>query len=215
MKTLLWKDFRQNRGILIALGIFVLIPYVFATLIGVSALWTRDKPLWHWAELWWGASVWSLGVSTVACAFVAGNAIAGERADRSAEFAAYVPIESQPAIVSKAILAFGAWLVVWLANIPVLCIAATGIDWPHGMGERYAAIPISALSALLIFGVSWLFSSYLRNPAIAAACGLATALVLLWVGLSISIDSYFASCLIAGPVCFVLGTSRALQRVES
>lgn len=231
MKALLWKDYRQNRRMLIAVGIFVVIPYVVLSvgllgrLLGTSSEVASDQ-LESWGELLWMASMWSLCLSMVAGAFVAGNAIAGERADRSAEFAAYLPISRWSAIAGKAMLAVGLYLSVWIVNLLIGSLA--GDELPAALYRRGDSfVGVMAVTAVLIFGVSWLLSCLLSSSAIAAAGGLAAPMII-GGGLTFSdyvrgleehvpepwLHWYVPLCLVLGVTCFVGGVVYYLRRVE-
>ena len=108
LKTLMWKDFRNHQRFLIAAAVFLLLPHLVAVAATiVNQLGPHAVPEWEWVQFFWGASLADLGIAALLTAFIAGNAIAGERADRSAEFTAYLPIHRKDAITSKAIVALG------------------------------------------------------------------------------------------------------------
>ncbi len=225
MKTLLWKDFRQNARILIAVVVLLLLPYVAAVLLTVVSLLTATDdggtiPYGGWSEVLHNASRISLGLWVVTCAFIAGNAVAGERADRSAEFVACLPVTRRSAVASKAILAIGACLLFALAHLTVFL--ATDLRFRDWSGEAFVII---GLTGWFIFGVSWLFSALLNSPSIAAASGLGGAMVFggvmalavnatdaaLGVVVSVFPMFIFLSIFIGG-ACFVGGVARYLRR---
>ena len=226
MKALLWKEYRQNRKVLGAVGIFVLLPYVIVLIVGVVVRARNQEDYDHfvpfrWSELLMHGSLWSSLVLMFACAFITGHAIAGERADRSAEFAAYLPISRRSAIGSKAILAIGACLLIALFN-GLIAYSASGANlvWiTRNVGD---GIAFGAATAVLIFGVSWFVSTLVSTPAIATASGLGAAIALVCtVGLSFEILGlpasdlwYLLPCLILGTACFVGGTVYYVRRVE-
>ncbi len=231
MKALLWKDYRQNRQLLLAAGILFLLPYAFVIALrcleilrfgqGLDVNWARDIE---------GASVGGLGISAVLCAFIAGNAVAGERADRSAEFTAYLPIPRRSAIASKAITAVGICVLLLLLNSLILLVADWFFkeQWPvsHVVDNRdvFYVLFLMAMTAGFIFGVAWLCSTLLRSPAMAAAGGI-VAVIVLFMGLTyleemygvatVAFDRWYPIlCLILGSGCFVAGTAYYLCRAE-
>ena len=121
LKALLWKDFRQHGKFLIACGAGLLIPYVVAVL-ALIANQMREFLESRWIDYLSGASIADAFLALLMVAFIAGNAIAGERADRSAEFTAYVPIDRKIALLSKVITALGicvflvtvTWVMAWI-----------------------------------------------------------------------------------------------------
>lgn len=183
MKTLLWKDFRQNQNTLIAVGAFLILPYVIALTINLSA-----KARGYWTDheqqravssyvtsqqslslAIGNASAFSLILGVVAVAFIAGNTFAGERADRSAEFLAYLPIPRERSMISKAILAIGVCLSLFVFNAAVGWWCGLPYNDPRSLGSF---LSILGVSAILIFGASWFFSTFMQSPAIAAASGI-------------------------------------------
>lgn len=223
MRALLWKDYRQNRSFLAAAGAFLLLPYAFAVLIGVVDL-LRDD---YSAEVVWAlylatASISSLFISVVLSAFIAGNAVAGERADRSAEFAAILPISRRSGIISKALLAVTACVLMWPCNGLVLYL--TVMKSTSHSPISLDIVPVLATTTVFAFGVSWLVSTLVSRPATAAVSGL-IAVAILSMGFSILDEAWnidadaFASLypllsLLLGSGCFVAGVVCYFWRVE-
>lgn len=224
MKALLWKDYRQNRPFLAAAGILLLFPYAFVVVLGVVELLADDHSSEvGWAQYFAGASIGSLFISVMLSAFVAGNSVAGERADRSAEFTAILPISRRSSIISKALLAATACVFMWLANGLVLYLTT----FAKGVGRTPVTddfVPALAATTVFTFGVSWLVSTLVSRPATAALSGLG-CVAILWTGLLIleetwNIDAdifpvlYPLLCLLLGTGCFVAGVVCYLWRVE-
>ncbi len=231
MNTLLWKDYRENRKVLAVIGILLLIPYVIYLMVGiVIAISARPAPTSiPWAGLFWGASSTAFYISIAVVSFIAGNAIAGERANRSAEFAAYLPIPRRSAIASKAIIAISGCLFFLVINYTINQSAGlaqnliVGWDWP------ISPVQLSVITAVLMFGVSWLVSSLSSSPVIAAVSGVAAFLLLACICMfgvfeenhatgqisaGMWLRLYIGTCLIAGVGCFVAGVICYLRRVE-
>ncbi len=225
MKALLWKDYRHNRPFLAAAGALLLFPYAFVVLIAVVELLTDDHSFEVvWAPYFQGASLAGLGILVVLSAFIAGNAVAGERADRSAEFVAYLPIARRSAIASKAILAMGVCLLIWLVNSSVYyaAVSVQGYGGKPGIHDNVLGMTVTTV---FVFGVSWLVSTLVTRPAIAAVSGLG-ALAILWTAVLILEEAarildhnafavwYSVLCLLLGSGCFVAGVVYYLRRVE-
>ncbi len=225
--TLLWKDYRQNRRLLIALVLFLAIPYAFAIIYGgVSRLREPEYyPRASWSEMFMVASVVSLSELVVACAFIAGNAFAGERADRSAEFVGYLPIPRPASTMSRAILAIGSCVTLALCNLAIFCTAAGWVsnERSHPPVELFVSV---AATAVLLFGVAWFASSFLRSAAIAAAAGIMLMVV---VGSGLAMIDYIRGghdadtimknwyapmCLLVGLTAFTAGCVHSLRRIE-
>lgn len=225
IKALLWKEYRQNRKILAGAATFVAMPYLVFCVVNIL----YAGP---WETLLSGGGMWGVVLSTMMAAFIAGNAIAGERVDRSAEFAAYLPIGRRCAVLSKAILASTAAASFLLFNLAVV-YAFMYWDWRRHeiRGEDDFAIAIIAPAAsVLLFGVAWLLSSLWNSPPLAAVAGIGSA-VILWTtvaavsermglktpgpdGFLVWCIWYPALCVSLGIAAFVAGTLYYLRRVE-
>ena len=223
MKSLLWKDFRENRTVLMAIAVFVLMPYISSAIVAIADVSAGRDP--HWARTLWGSSAVALCLSAGVTSFIAGNVIAGERANRSAEFAAYLPIPRRTTVASKAILAIGSCLCMLLVNLVINQLVS------RVARDRLLDLPIEAVvvfglpTVILMFGVAWLFSSFSRSPVIAAASGVVAFLVLIGTA-TFSMSSttgkisdswlylYWSTSLIAGIGGFVVGVVHYLRRVE-
>lgn len=225
LKTLLWKDFRNQRRFLIAAGVFLLLPHVIA---GAALIVTHVGKLLargdEWILFFYAATMADLGIAALLTAFIAGNAIAGERGDRSAEFIAYLPIPRKDAITSKAIVALGI-SVVLLVACAGLTLFTESLCPPHlRRQEPLPEVAAFIVSAALGFGGAWLASSFSRSAAYAAAVGIAFPVC---IGIALGILSelevmahvhmgsvYFVLCLLIGPISFVAGIVYYLRRVE-
>ncbi len=222
MKNLLWKDYRQNRRVLLGTSILVFLPYP-ATLGFCMA----QTELWQQlAGVICAMSFIGVYLATGMAAFIAGNALAGERADRSAEFAGYLPIRRVDALMSKLLLAVASCAILTSVNIAIHYGTKPWALHP----ERWdgEALLFTTASAILLFGVAWMVSSFSSSPAIAAASGLGTLLVL--AGSLAMLDSYRIPptglvkhscfdwypllCVVIGLACFAGGTAYYLRRVE-
>jgi ABC-type transport system involved in multi-copper enzyme maturation permease subunit len=166
MKTLLWKDYRQNRKVLVGAGIIVAMPYLILS----WSLPGRAPLASYFSAAAYFACILFVGMA----AFIGGNAIAGERADRSAEFAAYLPIRRRDSLVSKAIVAVGMVFGFLAVNYGVVLISG-GPSFPG----LQALVLLTFSSAVLIFGVAWLSSSLTSSPSISAAIGIAGPVLLI------------------------------------
>ena len=159
---------------------------------------------------------------------IGGNAFAGERLDRSAEFLFSLPIARTKLLASKLLLALGIAAAPWLVNFLILC--CVGREPPSGFMEPgdervYGAFTDTAITVMAIFGVAWFVSSFIGSPAYAACLGLLAPLIVLLaiesapvlLDLRIPLESerwYRGICLLLGPLCFALGTGHYLRRVE-
>jgi hypothetical protein len=191
MKWLLWREYHLNRLILVSGAVILLLPYLVVLGIG---LWTvvydrlTDGPsLWfrphrHLPPLLLGAVGYSLALSQLTIALLAGNAMAGERADRSAEFMAYLPVSRPKRMAAKLILAGCAAAVIWSFSSIMASLILEELwtelgtrPWDRRASE--AAVFFAtyvAITGATFFGVAWLVSSFQSSPTFAACAGLIT-----------------------------------------
>jgi ABC-type transport system involved in multi-copper enzyme maturation permease subunit len=236
MNWLLWKEYRHNR-LLVIVGLVLLIaPHVFGigytismTLIahhrGVTpeALAQTKAPIW---ALSLGlASLYSIGIAQVALALIGGNAIAGERIDRSAEFQASLPIPRKRIFAGKILFALLSALTIWLPNVALIG-TVMGVLWePHSdvIGLSHGLIGL-AIIGITFYGVAWMVSSMIASPIFASCAGLITPWIL---GSACVFTAHLFDarlddvgywmlglCLFASPICFGIGTWLYLRRVE-
>ncbi len=236
MRALLWKDYRQNRKMLIAVGVFLLIPYAIAIIAG-----TVERLRLHgeydsyttvsWNQVFFGASLWSLILLVPACGFIGGNAVAGERVDRSAEFTAYLPISRRSAIISKALLAIGACVVAALVNAGIAYVTtgwwllAEEVRELRDVRMIGEAVWFGGATVVLIFGISWLVSTLTNSPPISAASGIGSVVLVAgtlalvdYIGGArepITLEGWYAGlCFVLGILGFAFGIVYYLRRVE-
>jgi ABC-type transport system involved in multi-copper enzyme maturation permease subunit len=232
MNWLFWKEYRQNRVVVIALLVMMVVPYLFG-FYAVAYEWhlSWQQLLLKWREILIAASLYSLGISQVALALIGGNAIAGERADRSAEFQVYLPLAREKILAAKLLLVLAIAAVIWLIN-PLLIWgagASAKLLMPVGL-VRFVMIN-TAITGFVFFCVAWFFSTILRSPTFSVAAGLITPLIIISVilfggylilgerggpedGVIIQICYVCISLAVAFP-SFGLGTWLYLRRVEA
>ncbi len=221
MKWLLWREYRLNRLIVITGVVLLVLPYLFLL---VGELWQHKRVFANYDEIA-GVTIGSLILSQLTAALLGGNAIAGERADRSAEFMVYLPVSRARRFASKMILSASATAVYWGANLFVLWFLDGLLSKGHAE-DWVKTIPPIAMTNVMIYGVSWGLSSLRCSPVIAVGGGLFSPL-LIWLGLIFGADAfelpaleknagtiYSMICAPLGVVSFALGTWYFLTRVE-
>lgn len=226
MGWLIWKDYRLNRLLVVVALVVMVVPYV-AVAIG-SAEYAGTERFYEDLA---GGSCLGLGALQVLLAFVGGNVIAGERADRSAEFLAALPIPRWRSLVSKLLVSFGLAAVVWIPNL-----IAMGLVWrslqPTAAASVTAALAGIAATGLAFFGVGWFFSAISQSATLAILAGIlspAAVFMLVWSVLVflaryahwgyVELDrrlvfGYQLVCVVCAAVAFVAGTLSYLRRVE-
>jgi ABC-type Na+ efflux pump permease subunit len=235
MKALLWKDVHINRAMLCATAILLAFPYVIAAALQTYWHYRHSHPYEPWSPLLMYTGLWSLGLSILGVTLLAGNAFAGERADRSAEFLASVPVSRRAVLTSKALVLLTAGVLIWLLNLGVIYGFTHGLPttasyrevWePDARGafhvsnpqqaegvlrDRDEALPLLALTTFLAVGVAWGGSCLARSPALAACAGLGAPIVLGMVFAIVSGALPENSGFRPGPwyalVCLVLGAA--------
>lgn len=164
MSWLLWREYRLNRWILATAAVAIVISYLFGWLLNSYFPDEELKDLGPNLGLAW---------SLLAVALLAGNAFAGERADRSAEFLAYLPLERRRTLAGKLLLHGIAVVVLVAINLPM-------IKQPLGFVELGVGIGI----ALVLYSVNWLVSSLQSSPALATISGFAVLMVTTMVAIA-------------------------------
>jgi ABC-type transport system involved in multi-copper enzyme maturation permease subunit len=228
MKWLFWKEYRQNWLVVVALLIFVVVPYPF----GLFAIY--ETPNRHaWPGIVLIASLWSFIITQVALAVAGGNAIAGERVDRSAEFQCILPFTRRKILSAKLLFSLAIAAAIWLINPPIIWCMAKVDSTVLASGPSLLFIN-ALLTGLVFFSVGWLFSSFLFSPTFATCAGLiAPAILVSMIGfvaylVRILIDpqidnrgveyffliAYAGACLITASISFGIGTWLYLRRVE-
>ena len=239
MKWLLWREYRLNRLIVIAGAVLMLVPYAFALIALVALSWASEPPAIGAPSpspavlVFGGAAFYSIALSVLTLTFLGGNAIAGERADRSAEYLAYLPLSRLRRLAAKLVLALGTAVSIWGFNVLVLLILYLGIllsgaPEPLSVRPDEVLVPagLFALTGLAMFSVAWLVSSLQSSPTFAVCSGLIAPWLLVsgLVGAAFIYDplsfglivevGYAVTCPVLAVVCFSIGTWYYLRRVE-
>lgn len=231
MTWLVWKDFRLNR-LIFGVGLFLLVlPYV----IPIIATWYQTGSPFPGNAQSLGSrdllasSIWSLWLLQVTMALVGGNAIACERADRSAEFLAYLPVPRGRILASKLLVVLGLVALIWIPNLAVLAMTQAPAEF--GNTRLLQELMLPAATGLTFFCVAWLFSAILQSPTFSVCLGLLAPII---AGVCIAIildhqrdgsnpsaqvfrwyhDLYLGLCLSLSVASFVGGTFYYLRRVE-
>lgn len=176
MKSLLWKDYRLNR-LLVLFGLLAcLLPWAVAIARHIQLI-VRGEGVWWGPAPWVDAFSVSLLLSLFTFAMLGGNAVAAERADRSAEFLAYQPISRWFMLLSKSLIALPTIAGIWMVNLVFLflvtpCIAegVTAADMA-GRPEVYEALIVFAATSVFLFGACWFWSAVLRSHGLATGMG--------------------------------------------
>jgi ABC-type transport system involved in multi-copper enzyme maturation permease subunit len=232
MNWLLWKEYRQNRLAFFSALTFMSVPHlVVLYLIGKDLYRGVHDPSTRWLEMFVVSTLFSLIVSQASIAVIGGNAFAGERADRSAEFLASLPISRGASLVSKLLLSLILIVAIWLPCLSLMewLLSQCKIINGPGCDELWRMVGYTAVTAMMFFGVSWCLSSFLTSPMTAVLGGL-IAPAILWFGIlyigyltgnmeeprfyDFAEVLYGRICLLSAPIPFVVGTWYYLRRIE-
>lgn len=214
MNWLIWKELRLQ-GVVLAVGLFLLIaPYLGA----ICLAYVVDEP----GDFWTPSISLSLLGTLLTLSLLGGNAIASERADRSAEFQAYLPIPRWHLVLGKLALPVIMVIILWGANL-LACLAA----WNEQLNPAgsLAMLGIMVLTGFCACGVAWLVSSFQSSTTFAAASGFVAPIVLFtcisllaWL-LGVrpgkgAVITYIVGALTIGAAGFVGGIRLYLRRIE-
>ena len=155
MTWLLWREYRLNRWILVTGSVLFLSAYLIDFIFAGIGSWD-----------FFGAWLLSCIFAYVTVSLLAGHAFAGERTDRSAEFIAYLPLGRWRIVASKLLL----FLITFAVISGVVVWTASLITIPVGL-EHYVDLRGFFVAMLIIYGVGWMFSSFLSSPTYATLCG--------------------------------------------
>ena len=238
MNWLLWKEYRVNRVIVIVGATILIAPHLVALFVA----WWRiahgiDSPAEEqFARGMAASSIYSVIFSQLTLCLLGGHAIAGERADRSAEFLASLPISRTKIVAGKLGLAFLIAVSIWITNLLILWFFIPGLFSAaflraDGFTGFHQLIAGTAVIGFLFFSVAWLFSSMWESSTFAVCMGLITPFALslivaasAWM-LGYPLDEhvllekdlmrwFWGICLVLAPLCLVSGTWYYLRRVE-
>ena len=228
----MWKDYRMNRLIVFLAVFLVVLPHVICLIVSIYKTIHYGQKFAPFSvylcENLMASSMVSLLISLIVFAFIGGNAIAGERADRSAEFLAYLPISRGRIITSKLLVVFFVIAFIWLVNFSILGICASVIfqqidptparNFLQTITEGMASHLILGLT---LFAIAWFCSSFLESPTFSICLGLLTPLFLaaLWftgnhVQERTLLTWLFGVYITLALICFPAGTWYYLRRVE-
>jgi hypothetical protein len=216
--------YRAARIAVLSVFIIYIVPFITA-LIVLSAGNNSDVPnfLSDFAMVGQDCTI------LMAAAF-GGCAFAIERRDRSGDFLAMMPVPRWHTVGSKAILSAVAIVPLWVTLSTLVYFTGNrGNAFAPDYGQSSArdlifqAYAFPATLILLVFGISWFFSTLTKSPSISASLGMASILLIVIVREQLhasdpfgpNVDVQLAACAaLIGAVCFLAGTLIYTQRVS-
>ena len=208
-------------GIVVLLGL----PLVFAGFNVYSQMRYGALNL-GWADMLVLTSNFGMAIQLLTVAMLGGSAIAAERADRSAEFLAYLPPSRRLVWASKVCVALGACVFLWCATVIaggwVASLVGTVSEEMTIFRGKFLLNLTAA--AVILFGAAWCASAFLSSHALATGLGIVAPIALL-LGLAsvqylVGYDTvdlaawYRVLGVTLGIVFFVAGSTCYLRRVE-
>ncbi|HVA49380.1 MAG TPA: hypothetical protein VNH11_23645 [Pirellulales bacterium] len=141
-------------------------------------------------DSWSLSAAASSGLSLVSAAFAGGSALSGERNDGSARFLAYLPPTRFAIALSKFIVAAGLLVCVWSGNLLAAGVAVSLTPASNGSAPVIAQVPHPALIAagLMVFGVSWFFSSFMPTTGLPAFIAILVQMIVILIAPVFAID---------------------------
>jgi ABC-type transport system involved in multi-copper enzyme maturation permease subunit len=171
MKALLWKDMRIN-GAVIAYALATSVGlFIALAVINQIVQWRTGCFYKEWPDLFVVAATLSLVLELATAVLLGGCAFASERADRTAEFMAYMPVSRGRIVASKALLALAVFAFIGIWDIGTVF----SLERWHNLEEGNSIWkPISVFAAIswCMFGSAWFASSISRSHGLSAAVGI-------------------------------------------
>ena len=225
MKNLLWKDYRLNRALII-LGAAVLVGVlVVGATIEISNTWPAMPSAKVTADALTSYAHLAFSLTPFIAAVLGGNAIACERAERSAHFLAYLPPTKIQILASKLVVGTCALAAYWGVTFLLMRVIAPIVNPDPFNFLHMATNPAASIAGCaLTFGVGWLGSAWLEKPTFPVLSALASPFVLgfgmttlaLITGVS-RFDVFewtSLACWSLGAIAFAAGSAIYLRRVE-
>ena len=185
---LVWREWRRSRTILFAaLGIIVaLLILVFSQPQTPETAGGKVRVVDSMAVVGYFASWIAVHVSVFLLPMIAANSLAGERADRSAEFIAPLPVSRAVRLMAKVVLLAAVAIALWA---PMLVVASLlrgsqlvkADDYLSGL-ELLGRI---ATFAILTTALAWLLAGWIESPVIAAVMAIAIPVAVPWAMFSL------------------------------
>ena len=220
MKALLWKDYRLNRAWMISGLVIWLVVYLIGVIIELAAHWPEMPTSRDWGGMLNSYGVVSLFMTWVAAAMFSGNAVAVERAERSAHFLAYLPPSRWEILTSKFIVAASIVVFMWGWALLSVYVLAPGMDT---MAEADGPQVRELVGiCVLTFGVGWMCSAQMEKTVGPIVVALASPpVVALVLETLVSLMDWprsrtlgFAVNMCLGLLTLGVGTLHYLKRVE-
>ena len=181
---LVWREWRRSRTILfVALGIIVaLLLLVFSQpQTPPEAAGGEIRVVGSMAVVGYFASWIAVHVSVFLLPMIAANSLAGERADRSAEFIAPLPVSRAVRLMAKVVLLAAVAIALWA---PMLVVASLLRSSQLVKADDYRSglelLGVIATFAILTTALAWLLAARIESAVIAAVMAIAIPVAVPW-----------------------------------
>ena len=220
--ALIKKDWGLNRVPIYGGLLLIASPYIVAGAFAPTAHepWRRQQI----CDSFMLAAVMADILTLLLAAVFGGAALAQERRERWADFLAMMPISRARIVASKLIVATLVLGAMWGINFAVFAIAYKHRYVSPGVQDNVYNFAVSSVGLLMLFGVAWLFSSFLSSPAVAAIVSIAMGCgAVFWPGIlptafrdriNVPATLMFAIDISMGLLGLAIGTYHYLRRVE-
>jgi hypothetical protein len=219
LRTLIWKDILGNR-----FPLFLAVSLLVASYGGAAIFYSVDVSLTahSWGrrleEILRAGALVSHATAQLSLAVLAGNLVASERVNRSAEFLAYLPPSRGMVLTAKATVLGVSALVLLLVPLSIAGLTALDGKGPSAGTLLIIFCTISAIG-FCASGIGWLGSCCLQSNAVAILFAILTPLILAIAIKHLCKDPESTAILIAaylaiGLAGFLFGTRHYLNRVE-
>ena len=174
---LVWREWRRSRTMFfVALGIIVaLLLLVFSQpQTPPEAAGGKISVVDRMAVVGYFATWIAVHVSVFLLPMIAANSLAGERADRSAEFIAPLPVSRAVRLIAKVVLLAAVAIALWAPMLVVASLLRSSQldkadDYRLGLG----LLGMVATFTLLATALAWLLAAWVESPVIAAVGAIA------------------------------------------
>ncbi|MEN9664235.1 MAG: hypothetical protein RLZZ326_598 [Planctomycetota bacterium] len=180
---LVWREWRRSRTILfVALGIIVaLLLLVFSLPQRPETAGGKISVVDRIAVVGYFATWIAVHFSVFLLPMIAANSLAGERADRSAEFIAPLPVSRAVRLMAKVVLLAAVAIALWA---PMLVVASLLRSSQLVKADDYRSglelLGMVATFTLLATALAWLLAARIESPVIAAVMAIAIPVAVPW-----------------------------------
>ena len=174
---LVWREWRRSRTILfVALGIIVaLLLLVFSQpQTPPEAAGGEIRVVRSMAVVGYFASWIAAHASVFLLPMIAANSLAGERADRSAEFIAPLPVSRAVRLMAKVVLLAAVAIALWAPMlVGASLLRSSQLDKADDYRLGLGLLGMVATFTLLATALAWLLAAWVESPVIAAVGAIA------------------------------------------